>query len=756
MIQPKIVTFYSYKGGVGRTMSLANVAFLAALDDCKVLVMDWDMEAPGLAYYFRGLHTAAEAKALKKSRGLLDIFWDWSTEAEQAKSAEDVELLFNKVNSGAMFSECVRPLIGSGLFEKKIKLDYISAGGLTVGREQLYYEDALSKFSWGDFFDKYAGGAVLEQLKVWAKSKYDLILIDSRTGFADVAGICTMQMPDEVALCFVLNRQNIDGIARVASAIRERREEEVVLRAVPMRMRVAGTESSEISDAKARAVSELVRVGGFSPLAVQEDIKSLAIPAIDNIPSYETLAIFVAPDPKFDQLTLNYAQLASKLVGRSVSIPTLKSETVDLVKRRLLPRHATEEFLENLSTRDPESALSELQQLTQSAQESIVNEEYLDPDYVKALVRACDSVSDNQQDLAEIISLKMAAIDLLRALAAIEPENWSMPLENKLAEIVDFHGYMLEHESQLALLEELDIILAGYSSINLKLRRIEHRRKAAWIYVDIKKVDAIKRTIGEINALKKDLAGLKLAQDQFEEIVAIDVEVCRLKAEIEILNGSYQSAHSYLTSALKLIENYSPVTSAPDVLSRIKFSIHLRFTELPRPFVSVREAANHAVQAVSTGRAIQRVVIRFLSLSKVVIESGCDALTVHYCEALFGGDNRGRVQLGNYYGRYPEQAVDFFKIVRELVSVVIKYEDRSRSFAICTYFSEVASLVLKGLIRRRRTVGEKEWALLINEFELLTTLFDRVGAHVETHNSELENRLFVRAARPGSISGEDD
>ncbi|KJZ46087.1 KGGVGR-motif variant AAA ATPase [Pseudomonas fluorescens] len=756
MNQSKIVTFYSYKGGVGRTMSLANVAFLAALDSYKVLVMDWDMEAPGLAYYFRGLHDGAEAKALKNTRGLLNIFWDWSAGAEQAQSSEDVELLFDKASSGDIFEECVKPLIGPGLFEKNIKLDYISAGGLTVGKEQLFYEDALSKFSWSDFFDKYAGGALLEHLKTWAKSKYDLILIDSRTGFADVAGICTMQMPDEVALCFVLNRQNIDGIARVASAIRERREEEVSLRAVPMRMRVVGTESSEVSDAKARAVSELVRVGGFSNLAIQEDIKNLAIPAIDSIPSYETLAPFVATDPKFDQLTLNYAKLASELVGKSINVPVIKAETIDLVKRRLLPRHATEEFLENLATRDSESAVAELQQLTQSAQELIVNEEYLDPDYVKALVRACDNVAENLDDLAEIISIKMAAVDLLRAIASVEPDMWNIPLESKLSEVVDFHGYMLEHEVQLALLEELDIILAGFSSINLKLRRIEHRRKAAWIYVEMKKAEAVKRTIGEIVALSKDLTGHKLAQDQLAETVAIDVDVCRLKAEIEIQMGNYQAARSDLAESLSLIEKYTLRNNASSVLSRIKFNIHIRFTELPRPYLSVREAAEHAVEAAASGWSIQRVVLRFITLSRVVIESGSDALTVKFCEALFGGDNRARVQLGNYYGRYPEQAVDFFKIARELVSVVIKHEDRSRSFVICTAFSEAASLVLKGLIRRRHSVKEEDWTLLMNEFDLLSTLFDRVGVHIEAHNSVLENRLFVRGKRHDSNSPEDD
>ncbi|OYV04568.1 MAG: hypothetical protein CFE26_16205, partial [Verrucomicrobiales bacterium VVV1] len=36
-------------------MALANVAFLAACNGLRVLAMDWDLEAPGLVYYFKGL-----------------------------------------------------------------------------------------------------------------------------------------------------------------------------------------------------------------------------------------------------------------------------------------------------------------------------------------------------------------------------------------------------------------------------------------------------------------------------------------------------------------------------------------------------------------------------------------------------------------------------------------------------------------------------------------------------------------------------
>ncbi len=40
MTKGKIITFYSYKGGVGRTMSLANIATILALWNKKVLIID--------------------------------------------------------------------------------------------------------------------------------------------------------------------------------------------------------------------------------------------------------------------------------------------------------------------------------------------------------------------------------------------------------------------------------------------------------------------------------------------------------------------------------------------------------------------------------------------------------------------------------------------------------------------------------------------------------------------------------------------
>ena len=43
-----VTTFYSFKGGVGRSMALANAAVELAQRGRRVLTVDFDLEAPGL------------------------------------------------------------------------------------------------------------------------------------------------------------------------------------------------------------------------------------------------------------------------------------------------------------------------------------------------------------------------------------------------------------------------------------------------------------------------------------------------------------------------------------------------------------------------------------------------------------------------------------------------------------------------------------------------------------------------------------
>src|SRR5260221_6473352 len=68
-----ICTFYSFKGGVVRSMALANVAELLYQQGVRVLMVDFDLEAPGLEQFFeesKALHSPDE---VMNARGILDM-----------------------------------------------------------------------------------------------------------------------------------------------------------------------------------------------------------------------------------------------------------------------------------------------------------------------------------------------------------------------------------------------------------------------------------------------------------------------------------------------------------------------------------------------------------------------------------------------------------------------------------------------------------------------------------------------------------
>src|SRR6476620_7091026 len=74
----EIITFYSYKGGTGRSMALANTACILAErltgNSKGILMVDWDLEAPGLHRYFR--HQLPAPQAVDEGPGMIDLFYE--------------------------------------------------------------------------------------------------------------------------------------------------------------------------------------------------------------------------------------------------------------------------------------------------------------------------------------------------------------------------------------------------------------------------------------------------------------------------------------------------------------------------------------------------------------------------------------------------------------------------------------------------------------------------------------------------------
>ena len=186
-----VTTFYSFKGGVGRSMALANAAVELVKRGRRVLAVDFDLEAPGL-------DTFDVLRPPKEVPGIIDFVHDYL----DSNRAPDV---------GGFLSEL--PAVGD------------RGGRLWImpsGARKPTYAARFNDIDWADLYEKRDGYLLFEDLKAqWEQAiSPDYVLIDSRTGHTDTGGICTRQLPDAVAILFFPNDQNLQGLTKVVRDVR--------------------------------------------------------------------------------------------------------------------------------------------------------------------------------------------------------------------------------------------------------------------------------------------------------------------------------------------------------------------------------------------------------------------------------------------------------------------------------------------------------------------------------------------------------
>lgn len=614
----KIVTFYSFKGGVGRTMALANLAYLAASHHKRVLVMDWDLEAPGLLYYFRGLSNPEVMETAKHSEGVLNVLWEWYRTVEHLSDADQIDALIQQFSDGVSFSERVHAISDPQAISFAGELHYMGPGSprIHVGDGDASYSQALSSFPWQLLFKESAGGVLIKLWRRWAKANYDLVLIDSRTGLADVAGLCTMQMPDEVALCLVLNRQNIDGTGRVAASIREGRGDEVVLRAIPMR--IARADTSEESDARARALAVLVRSGAFGTDQVARDFAQLGVSASENVPFYETLAPFSAQDPALDPLTLNYCRLASAILGEEITPPQITDDLRMQVRRRQGHdrRSATIDYVNKLATAEPARTVTELSRLVDSAWGFIHDEEQLDYRYVAALAELAAEI-DSAGFEEEIAAVRENLLQLVRRLFNEDSEGWRktylLLLERLLAAV---NGALDADLTEAGLLEEIDFALSESTAIEDVLRRLEFRVRAAWTTWYQVSDDDTSRHVEEVQDLVHFAEELDPTPEQAATLAAVMADMAVLLGEDALKHARPHEALAHFIDAARVAESdekgwTAATAEARRVAANASISIALRFKE---DLVDPMMAAQYALKGLEAQPVIAMNAQRFHQL----------------------------------------------------------------------------------------------------------------------------------------------
>ena len=186
-----VITFYSYKGGVGRSMTMANIAVILAQWGFKTLVIDWDLEAPGLENFYRNYINTA---VVTEKKGLIDLM---------TLKANDPGTVVDEIKWDEYISH-----IDIG---KDLRLDII-----TAGKRDDDYIKKVKQLDYTDFYQNADGGQYLEDLREYWLQHYNFILIDSRTGLTDSSGICSIHMPDVLVLLFTPNEQSFNGVKNVA------------------------------------------------------------------------------------------------------------------------------------------------------------------------------------------------------------------------------------------------------------------------------------------------------------------------------------------------------------------------------------------------------------------------------------------------------------------------------------------------------------------------------------------------------------
>lgn len=226
-IPSRVITFYSYKGGVGRSMAMANIGVLMAGWGYKVLLIDWDLEAPGMENYF--CHHL-DVEKVRQKKGLIDLLH---------LKAQCDEILVDEIPWKEYISHVE---VG-----KNIALDL-----LTAGKRDEQYFNKVRQFDYTGFYNEADGGQYLENLREHWLEEYDFVLIDSRTGLTDSSGICSIHMPDILVLLFTPNEQSFNGIKEVArKAINGQKQiiyDRFRLRVLPVPSRIENAETQLLDE----------------------------------------------------------------------------------------------------------------------------------------------------------------------------------------------------------------------------------------------------------------------------------------------------------------------------------------------------------------------------------------------------------------------------------------------------------------------------------------------------------------------------
>ncbi len=200
-----VVTFYSYKGGMGRTTTIASYAAHLAMNEGKrVFILDCDLEAPGFTNFF--LKNPGEAAY---QNGLVEYLMDRSFTGKTPDIKDYIRTVegdYTGSKGGAIF------IMPAGNTDPHI---YDAMRGIKVKTDDLKdYIEGLARLPLTQPKEMAVQLGDIITIITEANNEYrpDVILIDSRTGFNDIFAATALHLSDFVLGFFGTSAQNHTGL----------------------------------------------------------------------------------------------------------------------------------------------------------------------------------------------------------------------------------------------------------------------------------------------------------------------------------------------------------------------------------------------------------------------------------------------------------------------------------------------------------------------------------------------------------------
>ena len=252
---PRVV-FYSMKGGVGRSTALAACAWALAESGQRVLVLDLDLESPGLS-------TSLLPASRQPAYGITDWLVEDLVNNGDAILEEMHASLGTQQHGGQLI---VVPSHGDNPGEYVSKLGRVWMPGFTADGQRQTWSERLLR--------------MIQQLE--AKHQPTIVLIDSRAGIDEVASACVTDLGAKLIYLFALDSlQTWQGyrilfdhwrLHDVATKIRER------LRVVGALLPTWGDQAFSQATAQLRENAYL----NFSQILYDEELAGAALPLADE------------------------------------------------------------------------------------------------------------------------------------------------------------------------------------------------------------------------------------------------------------------------------------------------------------------------------------------------------------------------------------------------------------------------------------------------------------------------------------------